>query len=148
MDPAVKRKIRLVVALSAAVLLAVALIYTSFSASSRPSSRPISCTPRPGQSYQMTGVVVPGSIHHHGSLLDFRVADRDNAKVSIPVRYRGEVPDPFADGREVIVTGKVEDGTFVADRDSLITKCPSKFATQAQQDPQHVIITQVRPALQ
>ena len=35
----------------------------------------------------------------------------------------------------------------MADRDSLITKCPSKFATQAQQDPQHVIIT-VRPALQ
>jgi cytochrome c-type biogenesis protein CcmE len=52
------------------------------------------------------------------------------------------VPDPFADGREVIVTGKVEDGTFAADRDSLITKCPSKFQTQAQQDPQHVIITQ------
>ena len=35
MDPNVKRKIRLVVALSAAVLLAVALIYTSFSASSQ-----------------------------------------------------------------------------------------------------------------
>ncbi len=32
MDPARKRQIRLVVALSAAVLLAVALIYTSFSA--------------------------------------------------------------------------------------------------------------------
>ena len=33
MDPAKKRRIRLVVALSAAVLLAGALIYTSFSAS-------------------------------------------------------------------------------------------------------------------
>ena len=90
----------------------------------------------------MTGVVVPGSIHRHGSVLDFRVADRDNSKVSIPVRYSGEVPDPFADGREVIVSGKVDDGTFMAQRDSLITKCPSKFATQAQQDPQHVIINE------
>ena len=35
MDPALKRKIRLIVALSAAVLLAVALIYTSFNASSQ-----------------------------------------------------------------------------------------------------------------
>ena len=25
------------------------------------------------------------------------------AKVSIPVRYRGEVPDPFTDGREIVV---------------------------------------------
>jgi cytochrome c-type biogenesis protein CcmE len=140
-DPARKRKIRLIVALSAAVLLAVALIYTSFSASTEAKQPSDILSASPDQSYQMTGVVVPDSIHHRGSQLDFRVADRDNSKASIPVRYSGEVPDPFADGREVIVTGKVEDGTFMAQRDSLITKCPSKFQTQAQQDPQHVIIT-------
>jgi cytochrome c-type biogenesis protein CcmE len=140
-DPARKRKIRLIVALSAAVLLAVALIYTSFSASTEAKQPSDILSASPDQSYQMTGVVVPDSIHHRGSQLDFRVADRDNSKASIPVRYSGEVPDPFADGREVIVTGKVEGGTFAADRDSLITKCPSKFQTQAQQDPQHVIIT-------
>jgi len=141
MDPARKRKIRLIVALSAAVLLAVALIYTSFSASTEAKQPSDILSASSDQSYQMTGVVVPNSIHHRGSQLDFRVADRDNSKASIPVRYSGEVPDPFADGREVIVTGKVEDGTFAADRDSLITKCPSKFQTQAQQDPQHVIIS-------
>ena len=141
MDPARKRKIRLIVALSTAVLLAVALIYTSFSASTEAKQPSDILSASPDQSYQMTGVVVPDSIHHRGSQLDFRVADRDNSKASIPVRYSGEVPDPFADGREVIVTGKVEDGTFMAQRDSLITKCPSKFQTQAQQDPQHVIIT-------
>jgi cytochrome c-type biogenesis protein CcmE len=141
MDPARKRKIRLVVALGAAVLLAVALIYTSFSASTEAKQPSDILNAPPDQSYQLTGVVVPDSIHHHGSQLDFRVADRDDPKASIPVRYSGEVPDPFADGREVIVTGKVENGTFAADRDSLITKCPSKFQTQAQQDPEHVIIT-------
>ena len=141
MDPDRKRKIRLVVALSAAVLLAAGLVYTSFSASTEAKQPSDILNASPGQSYQMTGVVVPQSIHHRGSQLDFRVADRDNSKLSIPVRYSGEVPDPFADGREVIVTGKVEDGTFMAQRDSLITKCPSKFQTQAQQDPQHVIIT-------
>jgi cytochrome c-type biogenesis protein CcmE len=142
MDPALKRKIRLIVALSAAVLLAVALIYTSFNASSQAKQPSDLLNASSDSTYQMTGVVVPGSIHRHGSVLDFRVADRDNAKVSLPVRYSGEVPDPFADGREVIVSGKVDDGTFMAQRDSLITKCPSKFATQAKQDPEHVIISQ------
>jgi cytochrome c-type biogenesis protein CcmE len=142
MDPALKRKIRLIVALSAAVLLAVALIYTSFNASSQAKQPSDLLHASPDSTYQMTGVVVPGSIHRHGSVLDFKVADRDNSKVSLPVRYTGEVPDPFADGREVIVSGKVDNGTFMAQRDSLITKCPSKFATKAKQDPQHVIISQ------
>ncbi|HEY7151585.1 MAG TPA: cytochrome c maturation protein CcmE [Solirubrobacterales bacterium] len=142
MDPALKRKIRLIVALGAAVLLAVALIYTSFNASSQAKQPSDLLNASPDNTYQMTGVVVPGSIHRHGSVLDFRVADRDDSKASLPVRYTGEVPDPFADGREVIVSGKVDDGTFLAQRDSLITKCPSKFATEAKQDPQHVIISQ------
>jgi len=85
-------------------------------------------------------VVAPGSVRHRGSELEFRVADRDDPKASIPGRYSGEVPDPFRQGREVIVTGKVENGTFLAERDSLVTKCPSKFQTEAEQDPEHVII--------
>ena len=141
MDPNVKRKIRLVVALSAAVLLAVALVYTSFSASSEAKQPSDLMNASSGGSYEMTGIVVPGSIEHRGSRLDFRVADRDNSTASIPVRYQGEIPDPFRDGREVVVTGSVQNGTFMADRDSLITKCPSKYTTEAQQDPEHVIIT-------
>src|SRR5215207_6689842 len=102
MDPNTKRKIRLVVALSAAVLLAVALVYTSFSASSE-AKQPSELLNTPsGDSYEMTGVVVPGSIQHEGPELNFRVADRDavgddgeDSSASIPVRYRGEVPDPF-----------------------------------------------------
>jgi cytochrome c-type biogenesis protein CcmE len=45
----------------------------------------------------------------------------------VPVSYTGTVPDPFRDGREVIVQGRLRDGTFVGERDSLVTKCPSKF---------------------
>lgn len=140
MDPNAKRKIRLVVALSAAVLLAVGLIYTSFSASSE-AKQPSELVNASGGSYEMTGIVVPGSIRHQGSELNFSMSDRDGSKPSIPVRYRGEIPDPFRAGREVIVRGTVANGTFMADRDSLITKCPSKYTTEAQQDPEHVIIT-------
>jgi cytochrome c-type biogenesis protein CcmE len=120
--------------------LAVGLIYTSFSASSE-AKQPSDLLNASGGSYEMTGVVVPGSIHHRGSQLNFSMADREGSTASIPVRYHGEIPDPFQAGREVIVRGTVTNGTFMAERDSLITKCPSKYTTQAQQDPQHVIIT-------
>jgi cytochrome c-type biogenesis protein CcmE len=128
MDPSRKRKIRLVVALSIAVLLAAGLVYTSFSASSEAKEPSQLVNANPNQTYELTGDVVPGSIHHEGDQLDFRVSDRDGSH-PIPVTYTGTVPDPFRDGREVIVTGKVQDGTFVGERDSLITKCPSKFTT-------------------
>ena len=127
MDPARKRRIRLIVALSAAVLLASALIYTSFSASSEavtPSA--LAATSASGRSYQLTGKVVNGSIRDIPGGKVFRVRDR-NGNASVPVRYVGAVPDPFRDGREVIVSGELERGTFVAERDSLVTKCPSKF---------------------
>jgi cytochrome c-type biogenesis protein CcmE len=127
-DPTRKRKLRLVVALTAAVLLATALIYTSFSASTE-ASKPSEI--KPGRSYEMTGKVVKGSIRHDGDELRFRVRDRDGT-ASVPVAYTGVVPDPFREGREVIVSGELENGTFVAERDSLVTKCPSKFTKDEQ----------------
>jgi cytochrome c-type biogenesis protein CcmE len=123
MDPSRKRKLRLAVALTVAVFLAGALVYTSFSASSE-AAKPSQL--REGRSYELTGKVVPGSIRHDGDQLRFRVRDRDGT-ASVPVVYSGTVPDPFRDGREVIVSGKLRHGTFVGKRDSLVTKCPSKF---------------------
>jgi cytochrome c-type biogenesis protein CcmE len=128
MDPARKRKIRLVVALGAAVFLAAALIYTSFSASTE-ASKPSQI--EPGRSYEVTGKVVKGSISRDGDDLRFRIRDRDGTE-SVPVSYAGVVPDPFREGREVIVSGELKQGTFVAERDSLVTKCPSKFTKDEQ----------------
>jgi cytochrome c-type biogenesis protein CcmE len=123
MDPSRKRRLRLVVTLSAALLLVGALLYTSFSASTE-ASKPSQL--RPGRSYEVTGKVVGGTVTHAGDELRFRIRDRDGTR-SVPVRYTGAVPDPFREGREVIVSGRLEKGTFVAERDSLVTKCPSKF---------------------
>jgi cytochrome c-type biogenesis protein CcmE len=61
--------------------------------------------------------------------LAFRVRDRAGS-ASVPVRYTGLVPDPFREGREIIVTGELRDGVFVGERDSLVTKCPSKFTSE------------------
>jgi cytochrome c-type biogenesis protein CcmE len=132
MNPARKRRIRLVVALSAALLLASALIYTSFSASSEavtPSRLAHDATS--GRAYQLTGKVADGSVRDIPGGKTFRVRDR-NGTVSVPVRYVGAVPDPFREGREVIVTVRKEGDTFVGERDSLVTKCPSKFSDTQQ----------------
>jgi cytochrome c-type biogenesis protein CcmE len=128
MDPARKRKLRLVLALGVAVLLASVLVYTSFSASSE-AAKPSEL--QPGRAYELTGKVVDNSIRRDGEELHFRVRDRDGTE-SVPVTYSGTVPDPFREGREVIVSGELERGTFVAERDSLVTKCPSKFTKDEQ----------------
>jgi cytochrome c-type biogenesis protein CcmE len=127
MNPARKRKVRLTVALSAAVVLASALIYTSFSAAS-PALSPSQLVrqAQPGRSYELTGTVVKGSVHREGAVLDFGVEDRVGG-TAIGVTYTGTVPDPFREGREVIVTVAKQGGRFIGERDSLITKCPSKF---------------------
>jgi len=128
MDPSRKRRVRLVVALTAAMLLAGALIYTSFSAATdakQPSQ--LLTSANSGRSYELTGKVVPGSIVRNGDAMRFAVRDRNGTGRSLPVTYSGEVPDPFRGGREIIVKGTVKNGTFVGTRDSLVTKCPSKF---------------------
>jgi cytochrome c-type biogenesis protein CcmE len=128
-DPGRKRKIRLVVALGVAVMLAGALVYTSFSASSQAKEPSQLIGVSSGGSYELTGRVVKGSVTHKGDRMRFRVADRDDAAKSIPVTYAGTVPDPFRGGREIVVKGTLEDGVFVGERDTLVTKCPSKFTT-------------------
>jgi cytochrome c-type biogenesis protein CcmE len=127
MNPARKRTVRLVVALGAAVALASALVYTSFNASS-PALTPSQLVreAQPGRSYQLTGKVVPDSVRHYGGVLDFSVADL-SGPTAVPVAYTGVVPDPFREGREVIVTVEKQGGRYVGERDSLITKCPSKY---------------------
>ena len=130
MQPARKRRIRLVVALSAAVMLAVALVYTSVNASSKAVSPSKLLAAEPGQSYQLTGKVVDGSVRTTRDGVDFRVRDRDGT-ASVPVTYTGVVSDAFREDREVIVTVRKEGATFVGEHDSLITKCPSKFTEDA-----------------
>ena len=131
MDPNRKRKIRLVVALGVAVLLAVALVYTSFTASTQAKEPSELLSAAPGTSYEMTGKVVKGSVEDRGSGIAFAVVDRDGEGRPLPVTYTGTVPDPFRGGREIVLTGAVENGTFVGEPDTLVTKCPSKFTTKS-----------------
>lgn len=131
MDPSRKRAIRLTVALTAALLLASALIYTSFSAGrDELTAGQLLKRAQPGQSYLLAGTVLNGSVRREsGDVLVFRVRD-PRQSVSVPVRYTGIVPDPFAAGRGVVVTVQEQRGgdpTFIGQQNSLSTKCPSKY---------------------
>lgn len=132
MDPRRKRRVRLLVALTAVVLLASALVYTSFSASSEtrtPSD--LLASAEEGESYELTGRVEPGYVRR-GTQLHFRVRDRKGGGASVPVRYSGTIPDPFRADREVIVEVRKDGQGFVGQRDSLVTKCPSKFTSEKE----------------
>jgi cytochrome c-type biogenesis protein CcmE len=132
MDPQRKRTLRFTIALSCAVLLAGALVYTSFAgASEARSPSQLVAAAKAGETYELTGKVLDGSITKDGATTTFRVRDRDG-NVSVPVTYTGAVPDPFRDGREVIVDVRKEGATFVGEKDSLVTKCPSKFSADEQ----------------
>jgi cytochrome c-type biogenesis protein CcmE len=126
MDPSRKRRIRFVVALSAAVLLAGALAYTSFSASSEAKTpSQLLAGGQAGRTYELTGKVVSGYTQR-GDTTYFRVRDRSGTE-SVAVRYGGALPDPFRAGREVVVDVRRQGGVWVGQKDSLVTKCPSKF---------------------
>jgi cytochrome c-type biogenesis protein CcmE len=137
MSPDRKRTVRLFVALSAAVVLASALIYTSFSAAS-PAISPsqLERDAQPGRSYQLTGTVVPHSVHREGAVLNFAVEDRAGG-AAVALAYTGIVPDPFREGREVIVTVQKQGSRYIGERNSLITKCPSKYKTAPPSENQN-----------
>lgn len=113
--------------MTAALVLAGALAYTSFSAGrDELTAGQLLKRAQPGRSYILAGTVLAGSVQRQGTALLFRVRD-PKLKVSVPVRYTGIVPDPFRAGRGVLVTVHEQGSSFIGEQDSLTTKCPSKY---------------------
>jgi cytochrome c-type biogenesis protein CcmE len=116
---------RLVVALSVAAVLVIFLVYTSL-ASGTPLVQP-SELPKEHGAVSLAGVVVaPRGDAHSGPGLRFALRDF-TGKTTVPVVYHGSVPDLFRAGRRVVVDGTLAHGVFVARKDTLVTKCPSKY---------------------
>ena len=118
---------RLVVALSVAAVLAVFLLYTSIAGGSTPSLRPSQLADHDGTVSLAGKVVGRPRGNARGEGLRFTLRDIDGT-TTVPVRYRGSVPDLFRSGRHVFMRGELVNGVFVAEPDSLVTKCPSKYA--------------------
>jgi len=124
------RSVRLVLALSVAGVLAVFLVYVSIAGGRTPQLSPSQLAGHNGKVSLVGKVVGPvrGSGYSGGGLR-FAVSDIGGKNgTAIPVVYHGSVPDLFKVGRHVVVDGRYRRGVFVAKRDSLVTKCPSKYS--------------------
>ena len=119
---------RLVIALSIAGLIAIFLIYTAL-AGSTPTLQPSNLNGKTG-TVSLTGKVV-GTIEgdaHTSEGLRFSLKDINGTSPVVPIVYHGSVPDLFKAGRDVNLTGHLENGAFVAN--ALTTKCPSKYTAK------------------
>ena len=118
---------RLVIALSVAAVLAVFLVYTSIAGSGTPSLRPSQLAGHAGRVSLMGQVIGTPAGDAHAAGLRFELRDVKGS-TSVPVVYKGSVPDLFRSGRDVVVDGKLRNGVFVAVPNTLVTKCPSKYS--------------------
>jgi cytochrome c-type biogenesis protein CcmE len=119
---------RLVIALSVAAALAVFVIYTAVAGAGTPQIQP-DALPLHHDQVLLVGKVVSESGDAHSSA-GKRFVLRNvtgHPKARAHVLYHGTVPDLFAVGREVVVTGALHNGVFIANTDTLSTKCPSKY---------------------
>ena len=65
-----------------------------------------------GRTFRIGGMVVPGSLKRDG--VEVRFVVTDTAK-SMPVLYRGQLPDLFKEGKGVVAQGQLgADGVFTA----------------------------------
>jgi cytochrome c-type biogenesis protein CcmE len=121
--------VRLVIALSVAAVLAIFLLYVAW-AGGTPSIQPSQLKGRTGE-VALVGKVVgtPQGDAHAAQGLRFDLQDVKGG-ASVPVVYRGTVPDQFKTGRELRLEGRLRSGVFVAERDSMRTKCPSKYTAK------------------
>lgn len=71
-----------------------------------------SMPPKVGEVFRLGGLVEVGSlVRGQGDVITFKITD---SKDTIPVSFKGVLPDLFAEGAGVIAMGQMEDGTFVA----------------------------------
>lgn len=122
------------VALGLAAVLVAWLVFTGLQGQTKEFAAPSQLSG--SGTYKLNGLVAKGAPTTDAAQraqtadgLTFTVHDKKDASKTVKVVYRGSVPDAFAVGREVVVTGHMQDGVFVGDRNSLITLCPSKFSS-------------------
>ncbi|RMH49647.1 MAG: cytochrome c maturation protein CcmE [Alphaproteobacteria bacterium] len=110
-----RRRVRLIVA--GLVLLAAAAALVGYAMRDgieffRSPSQVVEAPPPPGERFRLGGLVEEGSVvRGQGETVSFRITDGAN---SIAVTHVGVLPDLFAEGQGVIVTGHLRAGVFEA----------------------------------
>lgn len=84
-----------------------------------------------GHQLRVGGQVAKGTMHREGTAVRFTVTDGHN---TVPVLYRGDVPDTLKSGTDVVAEGMLQpSGTLVATR--VLAKCSSKFTPASGKRP-------------
>lgn len=135
-DAHMNGRLRLITALGIAVVLSTVMIYTALSGSAselpvlQASELAADRAAVTNELIQIDGIAAGPVSGDKGRDFTFYVTDRAG-KNRTKVAYSGSVPDAFRVGRNVILKGRLaqRDGEWVltAQRNSLVTKCPSKF---------------------
>lgn len=79
-----------------------------------------------GREIKVSGKVAKGSVRGEPASSTFRFDLEDGAGHKLTVAYPRLLPDPFEEGRDAIVQGKIQDGVLHASM--LTVKCPSRYA--------------------
>lgn len=110
-----KRRIQIIVVAFVALALSTGLIgyamkdgINFFRSPTQVSTMP----PKPGEMFRLGGLVEVGSlVRGQGDVITFKITDTND---TVPVSYKGVLPDLFAEGAGVIAMGQMQDDTFVA----------------------------------
>ena len=68
-----------------------------------------------GRAFRIGGFVQEGSVQRQKDGVTVRFDVTDTAH-TVPVTYKGSLPDLFKEGRGVVAQGKLQNGVFVADQ--------------------------------
>ena len=110
------RRIALIVAGVAGLAIAAALVLSAFQQNLvfffTPSQVAANDAPQ-GRAFRVGGMVEAGSVKRQPDGVTVHFTVTDTAK-SIPVAYKGVLPDLFREGKGVVTQGRLENGLFVA----------------------------------
>lgn len=86
-----------------------------------------------GRTIKVHGTVVPGTVRQKvGAAGDYTFEIEKEGR-RMPVHFTNMVPDTFAEGGEVVLTGELVAGRF--ESEEMAAKCPSKYEEQPSADP-------------
>jgi cytochrome c-type biogenesis protein CcmE len=95
----------------------------------------LAMTPEKLTQARLFGTVAEDGIENQGGLgVNFKLIDKDDKSKTIPVRYKGAVPDTFKPGVEVIVEGGMNPAKDAFAATTLMTKCPSKYQKENRKE--------------
>lgn len=86
-----------------------------------------------GRMIKVHGTVVPGTVKQKKGEAGDYTFDIEREGKRLPVHFTSMVPDTFAEGGEVILTGELANGRF--ESEEMAAKCPSKYEERPSADP-------------